>query len=749
MALSAGNAYVDILPRQAAGFNGAMQGVLSNPLKKAGLVAGGVAVAGVAAGVAGAVKSVNAFASLETGLNEVFTLLPEASGEARAQMTEDVKAFAKDFGVLPDEVVPALYQALSAGVPPDNVFDFLGTAQKAALGGVTDLETAVDGVSSVVNAYGSDIINATEASDLMFTAVRLGKTNFEELSSSLFNVTPTASALGVQFEDVTAALAAMTAQGVPTSVATTQLRQLMVELSKDGSKAADAFIDIAGKPFQQFIAEGGNVAGALEIMQEAAGENEVALQDMFGSVEAGSAALSLTGSDAFTDALEEMGASAGATDKAFETMDQGLSRTWDKIKATFEVAFVDIGQKLAPFVQKFADFFAEALPGIIDGATALFGPLIDILGEVFGVFGDLFGGISEGASEAQGVLQPFIDYITTVFGFVKGVVTDVFNAIRDVFERNSERIGGALQTLGQIFGQIFEVAKTIFGALQAFWDQWGDTILTIFGAVFDNVVVVLSAAFDIIKGIFDVVLGILTGDWSRAWEGIKGIFEGVWNAIKGLIQNAADFLINIWHSLFGNGIVVDTIKGGLDRILGFFAELPGKILGFLAGLPGKLVSFGADLVSGIVSGMGNIVSAVGSKIKSGISSAISGVKSFFGIGSPSKVFAAEIGLPLLQGITSPFDTDGSKAIAGAVTSTVTAGADAGATAAARTLATMDGIRQPIVASGSIIGAAPAGAAGAGWNFEPGAIVIHEAVPEPASVTLPRELKRLAFQNSRG
>src|SRR5258707_1301082 len=89
----------------------------------------------------------------------------------------------------------------------------LGTGL-AAVGGVTSLETAVDGISSTVNAYGDKVITATQASDLMFTAVKVGKTTFDELSKSLFNVNPAAAALGVKFQDVTAALASMTAQGV-------------------------------------------------------------------------------------------------------------------------------------------------------------------------------------------------------------------------------------------------------------------------------------------------------------------------------------------------------------------------------------------------------------------------------------------------------------------------------------------------------------------------------------------------------
>ena len=99
------------------------------------------------------------------------------------EMRNQVLDVSGDMGRLPEEVIPALYQSLSAGVPTDNVFEFMDTAHKAALGGVTDLETAVDGITSVVNAYGSDVVSAANASDVMFTAVRLGSEKLISINS--------------------------------------------------------------------------------------------------------------------------------------------------------------------------------------------------------------------------------------------------------------------------------------------------------------------------------------------------------------------------------------------------------------------------------------------------------------------------------------------------------------------------------------------------------------------------------------
>ncbi len=140
----------------------------------------GLAFAATATAVA--TKGVTAFADFEKGMNEVLTLLPGAGKEAFDRLGDQVKGLSKEMGILPNEVIPALYQSISAGIPEQNVAEFLRVAAMAAKGGITDLETAVDGITSVTNSWGHEVISATEASDLMFTAVRLGKTDFNQMS---------------------------------------------------------------------------------------------------------------------------------------------------------------------------------------------------------------------------------------------------------------------------------------------------------------------------------------------------------------------------------------------------------------------------------------------------------------------------------------------------------------------------------------------------------------------------------------
>jgi TP901 family phage tail tape measure protein len=313
-----------------------------------GTIASGALVAAGAALAKFANDSVRAFTDFDKGMREVFTLMPGITQDAMGKMQDDVLAFSKATGQDATDSVAALYQALSAGVPPGNVFDFLETANAASLGGVTSLETAVDGITSVVNAYGKEAINAATASDVMFTAVRLGKTNFEQLSTSLYNVVPTAASLGVSFEDVAANLAALTAAGVPTSVATTQLRQAFIEASKSGSALDQALKSLTGQSFAQLIASGKT---SSEIFLELRGSMpEQEFRDLFGSVEASNAVLGITSETAqgVIDAFGPVAETMGATAEAAAVMTDSLKFLEDRANTSTDALKVQAGQALEP-----------------------------------------------------------------------------------------------------------------------------------------------------------------------------------------------------------------------------------------------------------------------------------------------------------------------------------------------------------------------------------------------------------------
>ena len=434
---------------------------LGGMLKKLFAIAGGAAVLKKIGDYAR--ESVDAFMGLETGMAEVSTLLSDDAD--MAGMTDQVKEFSLETGKLTSEIVPALYQSISASVPQETVFDFLEVANMAAVGGVTELETAVDGITSVMNAYGQENLSAAQASDQMFTAVKLGKTTFGELASSLFNVVPTAVSAGVAFGDVTAAIATMTASGTPTSVATTQMRQALVELSDGGSQVGETFQKLAGTSFRDFIASGGNVGEALNLLYDHAQETGVTIQELFSSVEAGNAAAQLTGGHAktFADDIAAMGASSGATEAAYSKMTDTFEHKTELLSAGFENIKLEAGEALAEALSPAADSLLENMDDIKEPVVDFFSAIGDIISNVAPLIPGVLNTLSSDLSAIGKVIGPVFkamgEHPEAVGAGLTSIATGLV-AMKAVSAGG--KVAASLKGVESIGGALAKLAPTIF-----------------------------------------------------------------------------------------------------------------------------------------------------------------------------------------------------------------------------------------------------------------------------------------------
>ncbi|QKS71949.1 phage tail tape measure protein [Paenalkalicoccus suaedae] len=581
----------------------------------------GKALLGVSAATAGAMAySTKQFADFEQGMNEVYTLMPGLSEKAMGEMEGHVLDFSKQFGVLPNETIPALYQAISASVPKDNVFEFLETAQMAAKGGVAPLETAVDGITSVVNAYGSEVLSAAEASDLMFTAVKNGKTDFNQLANTLYNVTPTASALGVEFGDITAALATMTAAGTPTATATTQLRQAFIELSKDGGKASGVFQDMAGKTFTEFIAEGGNVADAFNLMYDAADEMGVGVNDLFGSVEAGAAVLGLTGGSAETFAknIADMGDSAGATETAFEQMNSGIWASLDRLKAGIVANAIELANEWEPVITSALDGLEAHLPKIQEFISGAF----EKVGEVIAwVSNDVIPIATDAIQNVISKAQEFRDYITSNWASIEPIVYGLAGAMV------------ALKT-GMIAAQTIDAvtkAWTLyrtagFGAAAA---SWGLT-----AALLANPITWIVAG---ITGL--VLAGIAL--W-RNWDTVKEKATELWAWLRESFSTGKEWVVTKLGELATGAVekfnelrtrAGESLTQFLESTKSFFAQLPetaayylGLMIGqatvWLQQLPARMSEFLIQTRDTAVENLSSMATSFGEWFKAAYDNAI-------------------------------------------------------------------------------------------------------------------------------
>lgn len=261
-----------------------------------------------------------------------------------------------------DEYSEAVYQAISAGVDQTKAVEFTTDAMKLAKGGFTSGASAVDIMTTAINGYNLKAEDATKISDMLITTQNLGKTTVDELSQSMGKVIPIANSVNFGMDELSASYAQLTKNGIATAEAGTYLKQMLSELGKTGSDADKALKEMTGKGFAELKKEGIATADILNMMSQYAEQNDMTLKDMFGSVEAGSAALVLAKGNGqeYNEMLAAMNTSAGATQEAFEKMDATPAEQLKGALNELRNSGVKFGAAFVPVITKVSDVLSDA-----------------------------------------------------------------------------------------------------------------------------------------------------------------------------------------------------------------------------------------------------------------------------------------------------------------------------------------------------------------------------------------------------
>jgi len=332
-------------------------------LAAAGLAAGVVAFGG--SGVPGA-------RDLSASLAEASTLI-EGTDDELQRIQAAARDMGREFGTTAASQVKAFYQAISAGATDiGQATLLLESANKVAIGGITDTVTAVDVLTTATNAYAASGLTASNASDALFVGMRAGKTTISELASSLGQVIPIAASLGVNFDELVAGVAALTTQGQSTAQAVTGVRAILSQVAKPADEATKLAKKL-GLEFNTTSLQAKGLSGFLDDVIAKTGGNVDAMAKLFGSVEALNAALSFAGGggDAFTKILGDMANKAGAADAAYQKVAESLDkRLGNALNRIADVA-VRFGEALLTVIVPAAEAFASALELIADNAADL------------------------------------------------------------------------------------------------------------------------------------------------------------------------------------------------------------------------------------------------------------------------------------------------------------------------------------------------------------------------------------------
>jgi TP901 family phage tail tape measure protein len=350
------NDRIGTLGKLSRGIGNTLRGTFST----LGNLGGLTLFAGVPAIFTGTAK---AFSKFEKDMMEVYTLLPNANKAFFEEMKRDALAFSEEFGIMPEEVSKGMYQAISSGISPEGLDEgFLKIAQEAAMAGVTDLRTSVDALTNVVNSYGDGVYDMQYVSDLMFKSVAMSKTTFRELADYMYQILPTAGSLKLRLDDLFGSISALAATGTLTRVGTTQLRQFLIEISRTGDKANSAFLQASnGVPFEEYIKQGGRLVDVVKLLGDYAQSRQISLRNLFGSVEAGNAALTLAKSTNFVGMVDALEDPTGAQAQATAKMADRLGFRFARITRTSMNNFIKLGQVLKPVFEDILTYMEKGM----------------------------------------------------------------------------------------------------------------------------------------------------------------------------------------------------------------------------------------------------------------------------------------------------------------------------------------------------------------------------------------------------
>lgn len=599
-------AYVQIIP-SADGIGSKIRDMIRDELGDTGETAGKslgkslIGAVGKILAAAGIGKMLQAAftegSAYETAIAKVGTIADTSKvsiGELKGQITD----LSGTMGIAAGDLAEATYQAISAGQDTGDAVAFAGQAAKLAAAGFTSSSSAVDILTTALNAYGMEADQAGHVSDVLLTTQNLGKTSVDELSASMGRVIPLAAAYKVNVENLSSGLAIMTANGIATAEATTYTKSMLNELGDTGSTVGKILQKETGQGFAELMDSGQSLGDVLQVLYDSVGGDATQFAALWSSVEAGTGALSLanSGAEKFNDVLGQMENSSGATETAYTTMTDTMAHRMESLKTNAQnlgiALFDSVSGKLGEAVSLASGYLQTLQEGFTSGG---FAGLAEGLGSVFT---DLTTNVG------PQLLQSGIDLMTQLG---QGMVTGIPNLLAQALPIAADLASGLRANAGQLVDTgiqfIFNMAQGLINGLPTMIAYIPGIVTDIAGIVNDNAPKLLEAGVKLI--------------------GMLGM--GLIQAVPALLANLPQILMAVasvitafnWVQLGGN--IVKFLGNGIRNMGGTLSSCIKNCfdqgLAYIKSLPGKAAGWAADMINGFVEGIFSSMHKVADAVK--------------------------------------------------------------------------------------------------------------------------------------
>jgi TP901 family phage tail tape measure protein len=575
-------------------------GGMAVSMAKFGAASAGIAGAGIAIG-----KVASTTIEFDKAMRNVNSIA-QLSEKRFGSLEKQVRSLAGKTAQAPKTLAEGLYDLVSSGFNSSQSMRILASSAKAATAGLTTTEISTHAVAAVLNAYHKPASAAAKVSDQLFQTVNLGVISFEQLASTLGDVLPFASSLGIGLDQVGASISTMTKAGIGPEETMTRIKNVMVALLKPSKPLSAAYKDIGVTSGEALIKQKG-FQGALETLIGTTDGSKQSVAELFPNIRALGGALALTGANAKGAERDLAGFKdvSGATDRALSQQKKSISHSWQEIKSKIDAASIAVGSVLIPAVSKGLGGL-EKLGGKASGA-------------VQGVV-DKFNDLRKGTSAKDAGLSKHFEGMTALAA-PKGKGT--FSAIGTMISDSIKGINW--QSIGDTMGAGLSTAFSASGKLPALIAQG-------LGAAFSQVngEQVLGKLVDVLGDAVDALF--LPSFWIKHFKGIFATVTIIIPVAKIFKIPGASFLYNLLsRPLFalvkalGTGVVRLFGKVGAEAVLGFvtriesvFPRVGGAIAALesitvarIKSLPGALSKIAGRAGAGVVSRIAGAAGAAG------------------------------------------------------------------------------------------------------------------------------------------
>jgi len=573
---------VDFLVKQAQANAASLnKSVLGLGAAFAGLKLAGAALSGVTKAFGATIGAAN---KLQAEVAEIGTLLGEDAVTQTKKLTGEILNLQKTFGAGTADSAKALYQAISSGaVNAEESIKLMTTANKLAIGGVTDVATAVDGITNSINGFALKAEDSTRIADTFFEGMKAGKTTIAELSQNIGKVAASANGLGISLEETVAAMSTLTTTGISTSEATTKVKAAITALVKPNKELAAA-LEKAGIASVESAIKQDGLQATLKRITDTTDGSATAIKGLFSSVEAGDAVLAIasSSSETYSKTLGNMNTamknSGEATERAFKKIADTTEFRLKQARGQIDATATQIGVAFSPAyealltatstvfteVAKFVDANKEvikqwgvSLATSVNNAVEGFKRFVDFLisnketiiavGSAVGVIVTAFGtyavaiGAAKAATAAFGAVMavvgsPILLTVAAIAALVGAGVAlyrnwdTVVKFAKDLGLMLLKNLNPAFETVIDIVHQVIRAFDFMKGAIL----KMGALYLNFVGSVLTRVV----SGFDKVLGAIGTVASIFNSDLGdsieRARRSIRGFSENLDESAKAM-----------------------------------------------------------------------------------------------------------------------------------------------------------------------------------------------------------------------